>query len=129
MLPPTFLTRPLAHRGLHGPGVPENTLPAFRAAIAAGYGIELDVQPARDGTPLVFHDSGLRRMAGIDAPVSSLSVAEAAAYPLLGTTHGIPTLEEVLALVAGRVPVLIEVKDQDGALGPEIGELPDLVAR
>lgn len=128
MLPPTFLTRPLAHRGLHGPGLPENSLPAFRAAIAAGYGIELDVQPARDGTPLVFHDAGLRRMAGIDAPVSSLGVAEAAACRLLGTTHGIPTLDEVLALVAGRVPVLIEVKDPDGALGPRVGTLPGRVA-
>lgn len=128
MLPPTFLTRPLAHRGLHGPGLPENSLPAFRAAIAAGYGIELDVQPARDDTPLVFHDAGLRRMAGIDAPVSSLGVAEAAACRLLGTTHGIPTLDEVLALVAGRVPVLIEVKDPDGALGPDIGTLPGRVA-
>lgn len=128
MLHPGFLTCPLAHRGLHGPGVPENSLPAFRAALAEGYGIELDVQPARDGTPLVFHDAGLRRMTGIDAPVSSLGVAEAAACRLLGTTHGIPTLDEVLALVAGRVPVLIELKDPDGALGPGIGALPGRVA-
>src|SRR5690606_3907584 len=55
-------------------------------------------------------------------------VAEAAACHLLGTTHGIPTLDEVLALVAGRVPVLIEVKDPDGALGPDIGTLPGRVA-
>ena len=49
MLHPGFLTRPLAHRGLHGPGVPENSMAAFRAAVAQGYGIELDVQPAADG--------------------------------------------------------------------------------
>ena len=52
MLHPDFLTLPLAHRGLHGPGMPENSMAAFRAAVAQGYGIELDIQPAADGTPL-----------------------------------------------------------------------------
>ena len=56
VLPAAFLTTPIAHRGLHGLGIPENSLAAAQAAIDAGYGIELDIQPARDGTPMVFHD-------------------------------------------------------------------------
>lgn len=128
MLHPDFLIRPIAHRGLHGPGVPENSLAAFRAAIAAGHGIELDLQPAEDGTPLVFHDPDLGRMTGDGGVVAALSVAEAGAKRLLGTDEGIPTLAEALDLVAGRVPVLIEIKDQDGALGPDMGELPLAVA-
>ena len=128
MLHPDFLTRPLAHRGLHGPGVPENSLAAFRAAIAGGWGIELDVQPAEDGTPLVFHDYELTRLTGDGGVVAALSVAEAAGRRLLGTDEGIPTLAAVLALVAGQVPVLIEIKDQSGDLGPDMGELPLAVA-
>lgn len=128
MLHPDFLTRPIAHRGLHGPGVPENSMAAFRAAVDRGYAIELDVQPAADGTPLVFHDEELLRLTGADGRVSGLGVAEAAARRLLGTDQTIPTLAQVLEMVAGRVPVLIEVKDQDGALGPAMGDLPARVA-
>lgn len=128
MLHPAFLTRPLAHRGLHGPGLPENSMAAFRAAVAQGYGIELDVQPAADGTPLVFHDDALGRLAGREGVIASLSPAEAAATPLLGTTETIPTLSAVLDMVAGRVPVLVEIKDQDGSLGPRMGALPGRVA-
>lgn len=128
MLHADFLTRPIAHRGLHGPGVPENAMAAFRAAVAAGHGIELDVQPARDGTPLVFHDHDLARLTGAGGMISALTVAEAGARRLLGTDEGIPTLDLVLDMVAGRVPVLIEIKDQDGALGPQMGDLPGRVA-
>lgn len=129
MLHPDFLTRPIAHRGLHGPGAPENSAAAFRAAIAAGHGIELDVQPAADGTPLVFHDDTLDRMAGITGPVRGLTTAQAAGVRLAGTDEGIQTLAEVLELVAGRVPLLVEIKDQDGALGPAPADLPRSVAR
>lgn len=129
MLHPAFLSLPIAHRGLHGPGAPENSIAAFRAAIAAGHAIELDVQPAADGTPLVFHDETLDRMTGAQGAVSALTVAQAAALRLAGTGEGIPTLAEVLALVSGRVPLLIEIKDQDGALGPAVGDLPAAVAR
>ncbi|WP_112873457.1 glycerophosphodiester phosphodiesterase family protein [Paracoccus endophyticus] len=128
MLHPDFLSHPIAHRGLHGPGVPENTMAAFRAAIDAGHGIELDLQPAEDGTPLVFHDYDLQRLTGSGGVVSALSVAEAGALQLAGSDEGIPTLAAVLDEVAGRVPVLIEIKDQDGALGPDMGELPGRVA-
>ena len=56
-LDPDFLRRPIAHRGLHGPGVPENSMAAFRAAIAAGYGIECDIQRAADGTALAVQEN------------------------------------------------------------------------
>lgn len=128
MLHPDFLTFPLAHRGLHGPGVPENAMAAFRAAVAQGYGIELDIQPAADGTPLVFHDYDLKRLAEREGMISALSPAEAAVIPLLGTGETIPSLADVLDMVAGRVPVLIEIKDQDGSLGPRMGALPGRVA-
>ena len=125
--------RPIAHRGLHGAGVhgagvPENSMAAFRAAVAAGYAIEMDTQPAVDGTPLVFHDDHLFRLTGTDGQIAGLSVAGAAALRLLDSDQGIPTLAEVLAEVAGRVPLLIEVKDSDGALGPDVGALPARVA-
>ena len=128
MLHPDFLTRPLAHRGLHGPGVPENSMAAFRAAVAQGYGIELDVQPAADGTPLVFHDDDLRRMTGRDGAIATLPPAGAAATRLLDTNETIPFLAAVLDMVAGRAPVLVEIKDQAGDLGPDMGELPLAVA-
>lgn len=127
MLHPDFLTRPLAHRGLHRPGIPENSMAAFRVAVAGGFGIELDIQPAADGTPLVFHDYDLNRLTGDRGVISALSVAEAGRRRLLGTTEGIPTLSAVLGLVAGRVPVLIEIKDQDGGMGPGMGGLPAAV--
>ncbi|WP_134726210.1 glycerophosphodiester phosphodiesterase family protein [Paracoccus luteus] len=128
MLHPDFLTRPIAHRGLHGPGVPENSMAAMRAAADAGYGIELDLQPAADGTPLVFHDYDLARLTGGGGVVSALTVAAAGALRLAGTDEAIPTLAEVLDEVAGRVPLLIEIKDQDGGLGPNMGDLPARVA-
>ncbi len=128
-LPPSFLDRPVAHRGLHGAGVPENSLAAARAAIAGGYGIELDVQPSADGVAMVFHDYTLDRMTAETGPVSARTAAELAAIPLTGGTEGIPTLAAFLALVAGRVPVLIEVKSQDEFTGEATGPLEQSVAR
>jgi len=128
-LPRAFLDRPVAHRGLHGPGVPENSLAAARAAIAGGYGIELDVQPSADGVAMVFHDYTLDRMTAAQGPVAARSAAELAAIPLNGGTEGIPTLAAFLALVAGRVPVLIEVKSQDEFTGEHTGALEAAVAR
>ena len=122
-LPQAFLTAPIAHRGLHGGGVPENSLAAARAAIKAGYGIELDIQPAADGTPMVFHDYDLMRLTGQKGLVSQTSVDTLQAYCLLGSDEHVPTLTEFLELVAGQVPLLIEIKDQDGTLGPDIGDL------
>lgn len=128
MIPRGLLARPVAHRGLHSPGVPENSMAAFRAAIDAGYGIEMDIQPASDGTPLVFHDDELFRLTGASGPIAGVSVAQAAGLRLLQTDEAIPTLADVLAFVAGQVPLLIEIKDSDGALGPDVGDLPLRVA-
>ncbi|MDO5620200.1 MAG: glycerophosphodiester phosphodiesterase family protein [Paracoccus sp. (in: a-proteobacteria)] len=127
-LHPDFLTRPIAHRGLHQPGIPENSLAAFRAAIDAGYAIECDIQPAADGTAMVFHDYDLKRLCGADGFVNQQSPEALAQTRLLDTDETIPTLAQILALVAGRTPLLIEIKDQDGRLGPDIGDLQDRVA-
>lgn len=129
VLPPAFLTTPIAHRGLHGLGIPENSLAAAQAAIDAGYGIELDIQPARDGTPMVFHDYDLARLTGSQGLVTDFAPDSLAIRRLLGTDHPIPTLRQFLDLVAGRVPLLIEIKDQDGACGPDVGPLSTRVAK
>ncbi len=129
-LPGAFLRAPVAHRALHdrAAGRPENSPAAFRAAIAAGYGIECDVQPSADGVPMVFHDYDLKRLTGVAGRIRGLSAAELGATRLLDAEDGIPTLAAMLALVAGRVPLLIEIKDQDGAMGPGVGPLEQAVA-
>ncbi|MEF9602415.1 glycerophosphodiester phosphodiesterase family protein [Paracoccus sp. PXZ] len=124
-----FLRLPIAHRGLHGPGVPENSMAAFRAAIAAGYGIECDIQRAADGTALVFHDDDLPRLTGAEGLVSALGIDALSQLRILGTAEHIPTLAELLAEVAGRVPLLIEIKDQSLRASAEVGELQAEVAR
>jgi glycerophosphoryl diester phosphodiesterase len=130
-LPQAFLDRPLAHRGLHdrARGVIENSASAFRAAIEAGYGIECDLQLSADGCAMVFHDEGLDRLTGETGPVRSRSAAELGAIRLGGSDDTIRPLDEMLALVAGRVPLLIEIKDQHGALGPTDGMLEGETAR
>ncbi|WP_395329989.1 glycerophosphodiester phosphodiesterase family protein [Novosphingobium sp. BL-8H] len=102
--------RDYAHRGLHGAGIPENSLAAFDAALRGQFGIELDVQRAGDGTPVVFHDATLDRLTGEGGPVSRRSAAQLGAMMLTGSDETIPTLRRVLDRVAGRVPVLIEIK-------------------
>ncbi|MBT0667791.1 glycerophosphodiester phosphodiesterase [Novosphingobium profundi] len=99
-----------AHRGLHGAGLPENSRSAFAAAIAKGHGIELDVQRASDGQPVVFHDDTLERLTGAQGPVNRLSAKQLGAIALTGSEDTIPTLRQVLAQIAGQVPVLIEIK-------------------
>lgn len=130
-LPAAFLAHPLAHRALHdrAAGRPENSRAAVRAAVGAGYGIEIDLQPSADGVPMVFHDYDLRRLTGVPGRVRGLSAAELRATRLLDAEDGIPTLVEVLEIVAGKVPLLIEIKDQDGAMGPSVGPLEEAAAR
>lgn len=99
-----------AHRGMHGPGVPENSLSAFTAAAERGLGIELDVQRSGDGQPVVFHDWDLDRLTVESGPVAARSAAQLAAIRLSGSDDTIPGLRRVLDCVAGRVPLLIEVK-------------------
>lgn len=111
-LPAGFAARPFAHRGLHGPGRPENSLASVRAAVAAGFGIEIDLQPSADGVAMVFHDDTLDRMTGTPGPIAARPAAELSRLRLAGTAEPIPTLAAVLAEVAGRVPLLIELKAQ-----------------
>ncbi|MBT3141128.1 phosphodiesterase [Phaeobacter gallaeciensis] len=125
-LPSVFLGAPLAHRALHDVkrGRPENSRAAIRAAIAAGYGIEIDLQLTRDDQAMVFHDYDMKRLTGQAGPILGLASEQAQAVALAGGDgEGIPTLPEILELVAGQVPLLIELKDQDGAMGPNVGPL------
>lgn len=126
-LPAAFLDRPIAHRALHDARVAENSVGAIEAAIEAGYGIEIDIQPSRDGVPMVFHDYDLKRLTGKGGAVAQRTSEELGQIPLLGGGGAIPTLKDVLARIAGRVPVLIEIKDQDGQLGPRVGALEQAV--
>ncbi|MCP5036896.1 MAG: phosphodiesterase [Rhodobacteraceae bacterium] len=132
-LPTPFLTIPIAHRALHDmdAGRPENSPAAIRAAVKAGFGIEIDLQLSNDGQAMVFHDYQLDRLTGEKGPVRMRSAAELQNIPLAGSAarEKIPTLQEVLGLVAGKVPVLLEIKDQDGALGPETGILEQATAK
>ncbi len=99
-----------AHRGLHSPGIPENSLSAFRAAMAAGYGIELDAHLLKDGNLAVIHDSSLVRTTGMQGKIEDLYTEDLWKYALEGTSETIPTLREVLALLEGKVPVILELK-------------------
>lgn len=130
-LPPGFFDRPVAHRALHdrARGRPENSRAAVRAAVDSGYGVEIDVQMSADGAAMVFHDDALDRLTAETGPVRARSAAELARIHLKDAADGIPPLAEVLALVGGRVPLVIEIKDQDGALGPDVGALEEAVAR
>jgi len=124
-LPDSFLRLPITHRALHdrAAGRIENSPSAIRAAVEAGYGIEIDLQLASDGVPMVFHDETLDRLTGETGPVNARSAAELGRIRLTGSTDSIPTLAEVLTLIAGRVPLLIEIKDQSLVMGPTDGRL------
>lgn len=132
VLPQAFLDAPIAHRALHdvAQGRPENSRAAIRAAMDAGYGIEIDLQLSHDGEAMVFHDYDMGRLAGRSGPIRQLTSTDAETVALLhGDGEGIPTLPEVLGIVAGRVPLLIELKDQDGAMGTHIGPLERATAQ
>ena len=115
-----FMGRNFAHRGLHSEdqSVPENSLKAFALAAEAGYGMELDVQLSKDGQVVVFHDDTLDRVCGVAARVDELDYDELKALPLFGTDERIPLFSEVLALIAGRTPLIVELKN-----GPRNDEL------
>ncbi len=99
-----------AHRGLHGDGVPENSMEAFRRAKAAGYGAELDVHLLADGNLAVIHDSLLFRTTGAQGTVEELTTQQLKDYRLEKTEQTIPQLQEVLELFAGEAPLIIELK-------------------
>ena len=124
----SYFNVPFAHRGLHdcggnfGSGRTENSFSSFQAAINAGYGIELDLQLSADGVPVVFHDNSLKRLTKINQKVCDLEVEDLKKLRL-SNNDTIPTFNEFLELVSGQVPVLVEIKDQDGFLGSNIGRL------
>ena len=105
-----LLTRPFAHRGLHGAGRVENSRAAFEAAIAAGFGIELDVQASADGEAIVFHDYDLDRLTEASGRVADFGAAALGRIRLKETDEAVPALPEILALIGGRAPLLIELK-------------------
>ncbi len=125
VLHPEFLTRPIAHRALHdlNAGRPENSRAAVKAAISQGFGIEIDLQLSSDGKAMVFHDYALDRLTKQAGAVRLRDADELADIPLTGSSEGIPSFPEILKLVSGKVPLLVEIKDQDGALGPNVGVL------
>ncbi|MDP5102808.1 MAG: hypothetical protein NWP98_02675 [Erythrobacter sp.] len=112
---PDWLTQwEYAHRGLHRKGVPENSLAAAEGAIAAGMGIECDIQRSRDDHPMVFHDWELDRLTGVAGETEQRTAAELEQLCLLGTDQHPFKLSTLLEVVAGRVPLLIEIKSRPG---------------
>lgn len=105
-----------AHRGLHGEGAIENSMTAFKNAVSEGYGIELDIRLSKDGRLVVFHDSTLDRVTKESGSVIERSAEELRQIKLLDTDDTIPTFDEVLALVSGKVPLLVEIKEDVGGV-------------
>ena len=118
-LPAAFLRAPIAHRALHDNTRRrmENSASAIRAARAAGYAIEIDLQLSADGVPMVFHDATLNRLTGEHGPLSAHTAADLTRIKLTGSDDTIATFAQVLSLVAGTVPLLIELKDQTLTMG------------
>lgn len=117
-----LLTRPISHRGLWGNGVIENSLTAYNNAVKENYPIEIDLYLSTDGVLYSFHDSNLKRMTGVDGLIYEKSSAEINSLFLLkengekSETEKIPSFDEVLKLVDGKVPLLIEIKNQPNKL-------------
>ena len=120
-----FLGRLYVHRGLHdnASDAPENSLAAFRKAVEKGFGIELDVQLTKDLVPVVFHDFTLKRVCGVDKKVRELTFDQLQELRLCGSDQRIPSFDQVLRLVKGRVPLIIEYKIE--ALDTRVCELGD----
>jgi glycerophosphoryl diester phosphodiesterase len=109
-----FAKHKYAHRGLHGDGAAENSMSAFRRAVENGYGIELDVRLSRDGELVVFHDTTLDRVTGVSGRVDSKDYSELKDIQLSGTEDTVPLFSDVLRLVDGKVPLLVELKEEAG---------------
>jgi glycerophosphoryl diester phosphodiesterase len=107
-----WLRRPYAHRGLHdkAKGIVENSASAVKAAMGKGYAIEVDLRAATGNMPVVFHDATLDRLTGEKGPVAEREAADLRAIPLHGSSDTILSFAELLAIVGGRVPLLLEVK-------------------
>ncbi len=115
-----FYGKVFAHRGMFGGKIAENSIDAFEKAVENGYGIELDVQVSGDGQAVVFHDATLLRMYGESKAIAELTVEELAEY-------GIPTLREALAVIDGKVPLIVEIKGdtRDVSVCPITAEVLD----
>ena len=109
-----FAGKMYAHRGLHGDGVPENSITAFKLACENGYGAELDVQMTSDGQLVVFHDGNLNRMCGVDKKLKDCTYEELCTYRLKETDEKIPLLSEALEALGG-VDLVCEIKADNGA--------------
>lgn len=108
----SFRGKNYAHRGLFSEDqqIPENSMPAFRKAIENGYGIELDVQFSKDRKVVVFHDDDLKRACGVDKNVCDLDYSELLQLSLFNTDNRIPLFTDVLRLIKGQVPLIVELK-------------------
>lgn len=120
--------RLVAHRGLHDRelGIPENSMPAFQRAIDCGKAIELDLHATADNKLVVLHDFQLKRMTGVPGIVEEWTLEDLQKLRLMGTDCRIPTLDEVLELVDGKVPLLLEIKSE--RLG-DVGRLEPILIR
>lgn len=130
-LPPGLLRLPIAHRALHdrAAGRVENSPAAIQAAIDAGYAIEIDLQLSSDGVAMVFHDDDLDRLTAAKGPVGAKTAAELMQLTLTDSTEKIHTLPQILAQIADRAPLLIELKDQTRAMAPSDGRLEAATAK
>ena len=105
-----IVNKPIAHRGLHNKSIPENSFLAFNCAVQGGYPIEIDVHLSKDNEVVIFHDRNLKRMTGVDGLIDNFTLKEIKKLKLNNSNESIPTLKELLELVKGKVPILIEIK-------------------
>ena len=106
-------TTPIANRGLYNDKIPENSLAAINRAVKQGYGICVDVRALADDTIVVFHDETLGRMTGTDGFINNCTHADIEDLVLNKTTEKIPTLQQVLAAVDGKVPIIVDIRNMD----------------
>jgi glycerophosphoryl diester phosphodiesterase len=107
-----LITKPIAHRGLWGEEIIENSIPAYKNAVENGYPIEIDVYITKDNHLVSFHDSSLKRMTGCDGFVYEKTLEELKSLRLLDSNESIPTFDEVLNIAENKIPLLIEIKNQ-----------------
>lgn len=107
-----FHKKYFAHRGLYDNkgDAPENSMAAFLKAVEAGFGMELDVHVTRDGIPVIFHDDKLKRMCGAEGEIRDYAYEELQQFTLADSMERIPKLEDLLSMVNGRVPLIVEIK-------------------
>ncbi len=129
-LPTAFLRAPITHRALHDRARRriENSASAIRAARAAGYAIEIDLQLSADGVAMVFHDEELDRLTDEVGPLNARSASELSRIKLAGSDDTIPTFAQVLGLIGGAVPLLVEIKDQTLTMSETDGRLEGALA-